>query len=96
MPDEKLVDRDHAEVAAQVREALTACAAGTTGPRAASAAADLATQRARKRLRFFAQPFFVTEPYARQPGLYVSREDALRGCRAILSGECVAVPEQTF
>jgi len=54
------------------------------------------TQRARKILRFFAQPFFVAEPYTKQPGLYVSREDALRGCRVILSGECDAVPEQAF
>ena len=54
------------------------------------------TQRARKLLRFFTQLFFVAEPYTKQPGLYVSREDALRGCRAILSGECDAVPEQAF
>jgi F0F1-type ATP synthase beta subunit len=94
--DETLVDRDHAEVAAQVREALTACSDGTTGPGAVSPATDLLTQRARKILRFFAQPFFVAEPYTKQPGLYVSREDALRGCRAILSGECDAVPEQAF
>jgi RNA polymerase sigma factor (sigma-70 family) len=94
--DEKLVDPNHAEVAAQVREALTVCSAGTTGPGALSAAADLWSQRARKLLRFFAQPFFVAEPYTKQPGQYVSREDALRGCRAILSGECDAVPEQAF
>jgi len=94
--DETLVDRDHAEVAAQVREALTACSAGTTGPGALSAAADLSTQRVRKLLRFFAQPFFAAAPYTKQPGPYVPREDALRGCRAILGGECDAVPEQAF
>ena len=94
--DEKLVDRDHAEVAAQVQEALTVCAEGTTGPGALSAATDVLTQRPRKLLRFFAQPFFVAEPYTKRPGLHVSREDALRGCRAILSGECDAVPEQAF
>jgi RNA polymerase sigma factor (sigma-70 family) len=94
--DQKLVDHDHAEVAAQVREALTACTAGSTGPAALSEAADPSTRRARKLLRFFSQPFFVAEPYTKQPGLYVSREDALRGCRAILSGECDAVPEQAF
>lgn len=67
---------------------------GIVRHRVSSAARDLSTQRARKLLRFFAQPFFVAEPYTKQPGLYVSREDALRGCRAILSGECDAVPEQ--
>jgi F0F1-type ATP synthase beta subunit len=80
--DDKLVDPEHAEVATRVREAL--------------AAPDLPTQRARKLLRFFSQPFFVAEQYTKHPGLYVSREDALRGCRAILSGECDAVPEQAF
>jgi F-type H+-transporting ATPase subunit beta len=94
--DEKLVDPEHAEVAAQVREVLAACSEGTTGPGASSAEMDLPTQRARKLLRFFSQPFFVAEPYTKQPGLYVSREHALRGCRAILSGECDAVPEQAF
>jgi F-type H+-transporting ATPase subunit beta len=38
----------------------------------------------------------VAEPYTKQHGLHVSRKDALRGCRAILSGECDAVPEQAF
>ena len=94
--DEKLVGLDHAETADQVREALTACSDGTTGPGAASPATELSTQRARKLLRFFSQPFFVAERYTKQPGLYVSREDALRGCRAILGGECDAVPEQAF
>ena len=52
--------------------------------------------RARKLQRFFAQPFFVAEPYTKQPGLHVSRADALRGCRAILDGEADAVPEQAY
>jgi F-type H+/Na+-transporting ATPase subunit beta len=52
--------------------------------------------RARKVQRFFAQPFFVAEPYTRQPGLHVSRAEALRGCRAILDGEVDGVPEQAF
>jgi RNA polymerase sigma factor (sigma-70 family) len=94
--DEELVDRDHVEVAAQVREALTVCFAETTGPGAVFAAKNPLSQRARKLLRFFAQPFFVAEPYTKQHGLHVSRKDALRGCRAILSGECDAVPEKAF
>mgnify|MGYP003694805395 CR=1 FL=1 len=52
--------------------------------------------RARKLQRFFAQPFFVAEPYTRRPGLQVSRADALRGCRAILDGEVDEVPEKAF
>ena len=53
-------------------------------------------QRARKLQRFFAQPFFVAEPYTKRPGLHVSRAEALRGCRAILDGEIDALPEQAF
>jgi F-type H+-transporting ATPase subunit beta len=52
--------------------------------------------RARKLQRFFAQPFFVAEPYTRRPGLHVSRAEALRGCRAILDGEVDSVPEKAF
>jgi F-type H+-transporting ATPase subunit beta len=52
--------------------------------------------RARKLQRFFAQPFFVAEPYTKQSGLHVSRAEALRGCRAILDGEVDEVPEQAF
>ncbi len=94
--DEKLVDRDHAEVAGRAREALALLATAESEPGGSSAASDIRVRRARKLLRFFAQTFFVAEPYTKEPGLYVSRADALRGCRAILSGECDAVPEQAF
>jgi F0F1-type ATP synthase beta subunit len=42
--------------------------------------------RARKLQAFFAQPFYVAEPFTKRPGSHVSRADALRGCREILEG----------
>jgi F-type H+-transporting ATPase subunit beta len=41
----------------------------------------LLLERARKLQSFFAQPFFVAEPYTKRPGSHVSLSDALRGAR---------------
>jgi len=87
--DAELIDRDAVALAARARAAL----ALATGP---AAPADPATQRARKLLRFFAQPFYVAEPYTRQPGVTVSRAEALRTCREILDGVHDALPEEAF
>ena len=50
----------------------------------------------RKLQAFFSQPFFVAEPYNKRPGLYVSRADALRGCREILEGRHDDLPADAF
>ena len=92
--DAKLVEREHVEIAARAREALAALELPPEHPRLEEA--ERLRQRARKLQRFFAQPFFVAEPYTRRPGLHVSRAEALRGCRAILDGEMDAVPEKAF
>ena len=92
--DAKLVEREHLEIAARAREALAALELPPEHPRLEGA--ERLRQRARKLQRFFAQPFFVAEPYTRRPGLHVSRAEALRGCRAILDGEMDAVPEKAF
>jgi RNA polymerase sigma factor (sigma-70 family) len=80
------LDPDHARIVERVRDLLVAAAAGG-GPRMPPAGtADLTKRRARKLWLFFAQPFFVAEPYTRRPGVFVSRAEALRGCREILDG----------
>ena len=67
--DAGLVSPEHAEIAARVRQALPATGAETpAGPEG-----ELLKQRARKVQRFFAQPFYVAEPYTRRPGVTVSR-----------------------
>ena len=56
----------------------------------------MALERAGKLLRFFAQPFYVAEPYTKQPGVTVSLAESLRVCREILDGVHDAVLTQAF
>src|SRR5690554_6434164 len=56
----------------------------------------LAVNRARKIERFFSQPFTVAEVFTGSPGKYVSLKDTIRDFKAILEGECDALPEQAF
>ena len=90
--DAGLVEPEHAEIAARVRQALPAASADTD---ASPDAKDL-KRRARKIQRFFAQPFYVAEPYTRRPGVTVGRPEALRICREILDGAHDALPEAAF
>jgi RNA polymerase sigma factor (sigma-70 family) len=92
-----LVDPEHAETAARV-QGLLAAAAGV-GPDAAvppAGAVEVDKRRARKLWLFFAQPFFVAEPYTKRPGVFVSRAQALRGCREILDGVHDDLPDEAF
>lgn len=66
--DDALVDDEHRQVASQICETL-------------SGDDTDAIQRLRE---FLAQPFFVAEPYTKQPGTTVPMEDAIRECKAIL------------
>jgi F0F1-type ATP synthase beta subunit len=91
--DESLLGREEVEVAARVREALTLLSAGG---RREDPDMELRTQCARKIQRFFAQPFYVAEPYTRRPGVTVSRAEALRLCREILDGVHDGIPEKAF
>jgi len=90
--DANLVGREHVEVAARVREVLLA-SADARGERPEM---ERLKQRARKLQRFFAQPFYVAEPYTRHPGIAVSRPEALRACREILDGVHDGLPEEAF
>jgi RNA polymerase sigma factor (sigma-70 family) len=90
--DAGLVEPEHGEIAARVRQALPAASADT----AASSEAQDRKQRARKIQRFFAQPFYVAEPYTRRPGVTVGRTETLRICREILDGVHDGLPERAF
>ena len=58
---------------------------------------DKVTVRRARRLRnFLSQPFFVAEQFTGMSGVYVSREDATEGFRAIIEGEGDELPEQAF
>jgi F-type H+-transporting ATPase subunit beta len=55
-----------------------------------------AVARARRLQRFLTQPFHVTEAFTGRPGAAVPLAETLRGCDAILSGDCDAWPESAF
>ncbi len=94
--DAGLVEPEHALITGRVRDLLVAAAADG-GPRVPPAgAADLVKRRARKLWFFFTQPFFVAEPYTRTPGIFVSRAEALRGCREILDGLHDDLPDEAL
>ena len=66
-------------------------------PAVGEPAADALTlERAGKLLRFFAQPFYVAEPYTKRPGVTVGLAESLRVCREILDGVHDSVPAKAF
>lgn len=56
----------------------------------------LTVARARRMQRFMSQPMFVAQAFTGQPGVYVSREDTVRGFKEILEGRHDGLPEQAF
>jgi F-type H+-transporting ATPase subunit beta len=56
----------------------------------------IVVRRARRLQKFLSQPFFVAEQYTGVEGRYVSRDDTVRGFKAICDGACDDVPEQAF
>ena len=82
--DDRLLGAEELDIAKRARAAIALGRATQEDPR--MEADPLELERARKLQAFFSQPFFVAEPYTKRPGSYVSRTDALRGCREILDG----------
>lgn len=52
--------------------------------------------RARRIQRFLTQPMHVAEVFSGIPGVYVKKDDTVKGCKAILSGELDNLPESAF
>jgi RNA polymerase sigma factor (sigma-70 family) len=87
------LDPAHRELAARIRAALGAL----LGPSDDTPAHDpLALERAEKLLRFFAQPFYVAEPYTKRAGVTVGLAESLRVCREILDGVHDDLPAGAF
>lgn len=61
-----------------------------------SAEDKLTVRRARRLQRFMSQPFHVAEGFTGVKGVFVKTEDTVKGCDAILGGDCDNVPEQAF
>lgn len=53
-------------------------------------------QRARKIIRFLAQPMFVAEKFTGMEGKYVPLKETIKGFRGILDGEFDDLPEEAF
>jgi F-type H+/Na+-transporting ATPase subunit beta len=92
--DENLIDAAEVAIARRSREAIALWRAAEQNPELAPNPVVLA--RAQKLQAFFSQPFFVAEPFTKRPGSYVSRADALRGCREILDGQHDDLPVDAF
>jgi RNA polymerase sigma factor (sigma-70 family) len=92
--DDNLIGAEELDIVRRAREAIILLRAAECAPQAGAEA--VALQRARKLQAFFSQPFFVAEPFNKRPGSYVSRTDALRGCREILDGRHDDLPTETF
>jgi F0F1-type ATP synthase beta subunit len=88
------VGEEHRAVAAQVRRVLAA--ALWNADDRPDAGDRLMAERARKLQNYFAQPFFVAEPYTRRPGTHVGLDEALRTCRDILEGRLDDIPVEAF
>jgi F-type H+-transporting ATPase subunit beta len=98
---ETVVGEEHYEVADRVRTTLQKYkelqdVIAILGMDELSDADKLTVDRARKMEKFFTQSFFVAEQFTGKPGMYITREETVRGFKMILDGELDHVAEQHF
>jgi F-type H+-transporting ATPase subunit beta len=91
--DATVVGDEHYRVAEEVRETIAHYRElqdiiSLLGIEELSAQDRLAVARARRLQRFLTQPFSVTEAFTGVPGRSVSLAETIKGCQAILRGEC--------
>jgi F-type H+-transporting ATPase subunit beta len=95
------VGERHYEVALQVREVIARYRdlqdiIAMLGLEELSLEDQSAVKRARRLLRFLAQPFFVTEAFTGHAGRSVPIEQTLDGCAAILAGQFDSADEASL
>ncbi len=61
-----------------------------------SEAEKVTVSRAKKILKFLSQPFYTAEQFTNVPGVYVNREDTVKGVEAILSGKYDELSDDPF
>jgi F-type H+-transporting ATPase subunit beta len=98
---ETVVGEDHYEVADRVRTTLQKYkelqdVIAILGMDELSDADKLTVDRARKMEKFFTQSFFVAEQFTGKAGVYIPRDETVRGFKMILDGELDHVAEQHF
>ncbi|UCF81347.1 MAG: F0F1 ATP synthase subunit beta [Acidobacteriota bacterium] len=99
--DPKIVGEEHYRTAREVQQTLQRYKdlqdiIAILGVDELSEEDKLTIARARKIQKFLSQPFHVAEQFTGLKGVYVKREDAVRGFRTILDGEVDDLPEQAF
>jgi F-type H+-transporting ATPase subunit beta len=101
MLDPRVIGEDHYNLASEARRLIEHYRElqeiiSLLGMEELSAADRTAVTRARRLIRFLTQPFAVTAQFTGQPGVSVSLDDTLAGCRAILDGEADGWAEQSL
>ncbi len=101
MLDPQVVGEEHYKVARSVQQVLQRYndlkdIIAILGIEELSDEDKLVVSRARKIQRFLSQPFFVAEQFTGTPGVFVSREDTVRGFKEIVEGKHDALPEAAF
>ncbi len=99
--DPLIVGKEHYLVAQEVRKAVEQYRAlediiAMLGIDELSPDDRCAVYRARRLIRFFTQPFKVTEQFTGRQGCSVNLSDTIDGARRILNGECDDWPEAVF
>lgn len=99
--DPNIVGEDHYQVARGVQKVLQRYKdlqdiIAILGMDELSDEDKMAVSRARKIQKFLSQPFNVAEQFTGTKGVYVSREDTVRGFKEILEGKHDDKPEQSF
>ncbi|MDY6875359.1 MAG: F0F1 ATP synthase subunit beta [Chloroflexota bacterium] len=99
--DPRIVGDEHYWVATHVREILTRYkelrdVIAILGIEELAEEDRLLVQRARKVQRFLTQPFFVSEEFTGQEGVFVPLEETVRGFKMIIDGELDDIPERAF
>jgi F-type H+-transporting ATPase subunit beta len=99
--DPAIVGEEHYEVAQQVLQTLQRYKElqdiiAILGMDELSEEDKKLVSRARKIRNFLTQPFHVAEQFSGKAGKYVTREETVKGFKAILDGEMDDVSEQAF
>ncbi len=99
--DPNIVGKEHYQVAREVQRVLQRYKdlqdiIAILGVEDLSDEDKMTVARARRIQKFLSQPFYVAEAFSGNPGVFVSREDTVRGFKEILEGKHDDKPEQVF
>lgn len=99
--DPRVIGEEHYSVATRVQQTLQTYKnlqdiIAILGMDELSEEDKLVVARARKIQRFFSQPFHVAEVFTGTPGVFVQKEDTIKGFKAIVDGDYDHLPESAF